>query len=542
MSLSPVRIFIAYARKDKAFLDDLRKHLQPLERSQRVKLWYDKDIEAGAEWEESIKKELNNANIILLLVSANAINSNYFYDNEMTGSLRRHENGEASVVPIILRPCDWEETPWGKLQALPKDGKPIELWVSEAEAYTNIVKQLKPIVANFEKKGEQAAIEKARVHEDAISKNILSINSDLRTLNLEKQNEEAIRNQKLTSLEKENAFNRDMIAKLQNLQTLNLEKQNEEVVRNQKLTNLEKENAFNRDMIAKLQTSLESIKSERQNEQEKHKMEVTGLKTIISRLEQLRDSQTVKISTLRANNQSLNNTPATKNWTVKIKELLPNFLKIARNPIYFLFSAFVLAAVIYNLIPKEKDSQAITGRKKDEAELLAAQKGKNENDKLSKVPVTRSNLSQNCDWIQDKNNRGIVHYRGSRYSVTGVLDEVASRLDNKQGFEACRLAIKEDMCNYNRRDIESNNEAINDKKTNGIKDIIIHVPLNCIPSALATNEVVVDDEGMKKNYKPKPKLVTYTEVNCDRCNGSGLEGNKKCGLCAGRGLLRMAKQ
>ncbi len=143
---TPAKIFIAYSRKDVTFLDELRSHLTPLERSSRIQVWYDGNIEAGREWDASIKEALYSADIILLLVSADSISSEYFYGNEVNISLERHRNRQARVIPIVLRPCAWEDTPLAELQALPKDGVAVSNWSSRDNAYADIVKAISQLV------------------------------------------------------------------------------------------------------------------------------------------------------------------------------------------------------------------------------------------------------------------------------------------------------------------------------------------------------------------------------------------------------------
>mgnify|MGYP001204867957 CR=1 FL=1 len=144
------RIFIAYARKDADLLEELRIHLRPLERTKRAIIWYDGNIEPGAVWEEAIKKNLHAAEIILLLLSANAIDSDYFYDKEMADALERHTRGEARVVPLIIRPCAWRATPLAKLQALPKDAKPVTSWKDRDDAWNDAVEALLVLIEERE--------------------------------------------------------------------------------------------------------------------------------------------------------------------------------------------------------------------------------------------------------------------------------------------------------------------------------------------------------------------------------------------------------
>jgi len=78
--------------------------------------------------------------IIVLLVSPSFLASDYCYSIEMKRAIDRHERGQVRVIPIILRPCEWQETPIGKLQALPKDGKPVTIWAERDNAYLDVVK------------------------------------------------------------------------------------------------------------------------------------------------------------------------------------------------------------------------------------------------------------------------------------------------------------------------------------------------------------------------------------------------------------------
>lgn len=150
------RIFIAYARKDAALLEELRIHLRPLERTKRAIIWYDGNIEPGAVWETAIKENLHAADLILLLVSADAIASDYFYEQEMTDALARHEQGEARVVPLIIKPCVWKTTPLAKLQALPKDAKPVTSWNDRDDAWNDAVETLLGLIEEREKEADAA--------------------------------------------------------------------------------------------------------------------------------------------------------------------------------------------------------------------------------------------------------------------------------------------------------------------------------------------------------------------------------------------------
>ncbi|HRJ16114.1 MAG TPA: SUMF1/EgtB/PvdO family nonheme iron enzyme, partial [Saprospiraceae bacterium] len=154
---------------DSALLDEFRVHLRPLERADKLRIWYDGLIEPGAVWEADIKKNLHAADIILLLVSADAIASDYFYDKEVAYALDRHRKGSARVVPMIVRPCAWKTTPLAELQALPKDGKPVTSWSDRDEAFADAADALWEMAHNIvqqrEEKKEQARREKEAAEE-----------------------------------------------------------------------------------------------------------------------------------------------------------------------------------------------------------------------------------------------------------------------------------------------------------------------------------------------------------------------------------------
>src|SRR5690242_18483104 len=96
-----VKLFFCYAHEDEPLLNNLKTHLRPLQREGLINIWYDRDISAGTEWEEEIDRHLNEANIILLLVSPDFMDSDYCYGTEMQRALERHERGEARVIPVI---------------------------------------------------------------------------------------------------------------------------------------------------------------------------------------------------------------------------------------------------------------------------------------------------------------------------------------------------------------------------------------------------------------------------------------------------------
>jgi hypothetical protein len=123
-----LRAFISYSHKDETLRAELETHLKILSREGLLDIWHDRRIGAGDEWKEQIDENMEKAALILLLISADFIASDYCYDREMTRAMERQSAGTARVIPVILRAVKWDVSPFGKLQALPFDGKPVATW------------------------------------------------------------------------------------------------------------------------------------------------------------------------------------------------------------------------------------------------------------------------------------------------------------------------------------------------------------------------------------------------------------------------------
>lgn len=134
-----IKIICCYARKDQEFLTELKTHLSPLQKQGLITMWADTDISAGAEWESEVDHHLDQAKIILLLVSADFIASDHCYGKEMKRAIERHKRRETQVIPIIIRHTYWKNTPLAKLQALPKNALPVASWPDRDAAFLDIV-------------------------------------------------------------------------------------------------------------------------------------------------------------------------------------------------------------------------------------------------------------------------------------------------------------------------------------------------------------------------------------------------------------------
>lgn len=149
MSTSPssaVEIFYSYSHRDERFRNELVNHLANLRRNGLVRDWHDRKIGAGKEWSGEINEHLNSAQLILLLVSADFMASDYCNGVEVKRALERHEANEARVIPVLLRYVDWEGAPFAGLQALPKNGKPIASWSDRDKAFASVARGIREAI------------------------------------------------------------------------------------------------------------------------------------------------------------------------------------------------------------------------------------------------------------------------------------------------------------------------------------------------------------------------------------------------------------
>jgi internalin A len=138
-----IELFCSYSHIDESFRNELEIHLKLLQREGRIEAWHDRKVGAGDDWARKISENLERAEIILLLVSANFIASDYCYENEMKRALERHENRSARVIPVILRDVNWGTAPFAKLQALPKNGVPVAKWLDKDSAWRMFLRELR---------------------------------------------------------------------------------------------------------------------------------------------------------------------------------------------------------------------------------------------------------------------------------------------------------------------------------------------------------------------------------------------------------------
>lgn len=146
MEKQPVKIFISYSRKDRSYKEDLVEFLAPMRRQGIVEAWSDKDIVPGEVWEDELLEELAATDIIIFLVSPSFLNSDYIDRVEIQGAMERHKTKEVVLVPVVIRPCDFESSDLKSFMALPTDAKPVSNWNSNDSAWMDVVGGLKRVI------------------------------------------------------------------------------------------------------------------------------------------------------------------------------------------------------------------------------------------------------------------------------------------------------------------------------------------------------------------------------------------------------------
>jgi len=151
-------VFFSYSHADEALRDQLEKQLSILKRQGVIETWHDRRIVAGEEFDKAIASHVEIDDIILLLVSSDFLASDYCYDREMLRAMERHGQGAATVIPVILRPCDWMSTPFGKLQAVPTNGRPVTLWPDRDEAFLEVARAIRAVTTRQNERAPPAPL------------------------------------------------------------------------------------------------------------------------------------------------------------------------------------------------------------------------------------------------------------------------------------------------------------------------------------------------------------------------------------------------
>jgi len=174
-----IKLFFSYSHEDEELRNELENHLTPLKRQRIIDTWHDRRLPAGKDFGSEISAHLETSQIILLLISPYFIASDYCYEAEMMRALELNSNGKARVIPVIIHPCDWQSLPFGNLQAMPKDGKPISKYPNVHDALLEVARGVRAVAEEF---GSARQVSHHAAHLEPV--NIASQGDDIRSSNL----------------------------------------------------------------------------------------------------------------------------------------------------------------------------------------------------------------------------------------------------------------------------------------------------------------------------------------------------------------------
>jgi CHAT domain/TIR domain len=142
------KVFISYSHRDARYRQQLETHLSALRRQGVIAEWHDHKIMPGVEWRDAIDRNLDAAECVLLLVTPDFIASDYCYSVEMQRALNKHQEGRGLVIPVIVRPADWQHTPLRDLEALPEGAKPVIEWARRDRAWLRVAEGVRLALAS----------------------------------------------------------------------------------------------------------------------------------------------------------------------------------------------------------------------------------------------------------------------------------------------------------------------------------------------------------------------------------------------------------
>ncbi|HEY0426312.1 MAG TPA: toll/interleukin-1 receptor domain-containing protein [Pyrinomonadaceae bacterium] len=158
------RVFYSYSHKDAELRDRLGTYLKPLVQQNKISEWHDRKIEPGADWNKEIADGLDTAQMILFLVSADFLASDYCFSVEVDKAMSRLKRGEVKIVPILLKPCLWEESRFSELQIIPRDAKAISSWTSMDDALLDVAREISKLTKESPPEAAEPSSEPSAAH------------------------------------------------------------------------------------------------------------------------------------------------------------------------------------------------------------------------------------------------------------------------------------------------------------------------------------------------------------------------------------------
>lgn len=140
-----VRLFYSYAADDESFRTKLEGHLAVVRRLGLLRTWSQLEVQPGDAESQTVDEALADADVVLLLVSSDYLSSDGC-DQQVHKALRHHHEGRCQVVPILLRPVQYDLAPFSELPCLPAEKRPISLWEEEDLAWQEVAEGIQRVV------------------------------------------------------------------------------------------------------------------------------------------------------------------------------------------------------------------------------------------------------------------------------------------------------------------------------------------------------------------------------------------------------------
>jgi TIR domain len=143
------RVFVSYSHRDERWLSRMLVHLTPLQNEGAIDVWSDTRLRPGDDWQTKIEQALESASVAVLLVSADFLASQFVVENELPPLLRAAETNGTTILPVIVGPSSFQESPsLRRFQAVNDPRTPLlamKDWEQET-LFHNVAKAVKAAV------------------------------------------------------------------------------------------------------------------------------------------------------------------------------------------------------------------------------------------------------------------------------------------------------------------------------------------------------------------------------------------------------------
>lgn len=138
-----LRAVCLYAQEDDTFRRELDAHLAPLREHQQLETWDEACLLPGEAISAAMQKAIDAAHLIIILASADFVQSENLYRDHLARAIARFEARQAKIFPVMVRRFAWEGTLFDRLPIkLPQENgvvKPVAEWEQRDTAYAEVV-------------------------------------------------------------------------------------------------------------------------------------------------------------------------------------------------------------------------------------------------------------------------------------------------------------------------------------------------------------------------------------------------------------------